>query len=246
MFWYMIIFFIALILITIFLKINKTSKKIILIYLVISGIILCTSTFNPNGLNDVSDYTYVLWLINILFTITALLVWGLLKKEEKENSDLKMDAILKSKWFILLEVVLLCVLIFYKIKYNYITKDLPTYEIRIVRFSSLFNGAFENLFFNYIIVGLVNIMTILFAISLTNKKIKNISFFLMLACILVYTSIGYSRELLFHLFIYVVFSFIIQKNYKELFNWKNIVAIIAIMLIAVIGITAMTFVRTRK
>lgn len=246
MFWYILIFFVLLISATIFLKINKTTKKIVLTYLSVSGIILCTSTFNPNGLNNVSNYTYILWLLNVFFTITALLVWGAWRKEEKQTSDLKIESILKSKWFIVLESVLLCILILYKIKYTNIIKDLPTYEIRVVRFSSLFNNAFENLFFNYIIVGLVNVMTIIFAISLSNGKLKNISFYLMLACILVYTSIGYGRELLFNLFIYVLFSFIIQKDIKELFNWKIILSIIAIMLIAVIGITAMTFFRTRK
>lgn len=245
MFLWILIFFIILIVITILLKINKTSKKIVLAYLIVSGIILCISTFNPNGLYNVSNYTYILWLINVFFTISALLLCGK-KKSEGEYKDLKLDTVLKNKYFISLEVALLIVLIFYKIKYNNIIEGLPTYEIRIVRFSSLFDNAFENLFFNYIIVGLVNVMTIMFAITIANKKIKNISFFLMLSCILVYTSIGYGRELLLHLFIYVILSFVIQKNSKELLNWRTFVAIISILLIAVIGMTAMTFVRIRR
>ena len=99
MFLWILIFFIILIVITILLKINKTSKKIVLAYLIVSGIILCISTFNPNGLYNVSNYTYILWLINVFFTISALLLCGK-KKSEGEYKDLKLDTVLKNKYFI--------------------------------------------------------------------------------------------------------------------------------------------------
>lgn len=240
-----VLFFVIMILKSFLLHCNKITKKISIIYLLTVGSIMIISMFNPYGLNNVSDNTYFLWLINVFFFDIIIVLWGI-KKEDKTKEEINIKVILKSRWFIILQSILLLVLIYYKVRYNSIIEDLPTYQIRIARFSLLFRNGFENLFFNYIILTLVNISSIMFAISVVNKEIKHIAVPLMITNVIVYSTIGFGRELLMQVVLFVIITFLITKNVKEIFTKKNIAALVILIIIAFLVITGMSAVRSKS
>ena len=169
------------------------------------------------------------------------------KKELEENEDKKIldiDRYTHSKLINGLFIINLIVVIFYKIKYEIIIKGLPIYEVRLARFEDLFSSAFENLFFNYIVVGLVSIAAIFFAIMLVNKKVKNILFWICGATIIMYSLIGYGRMMFLNVAIYIIISLLIQYNIKELLNEKNILKLVILIMLFILIFTAMLYART--
>ncbi len=169
------------------------------------------------------------------------------KKELEENEDKKIldiDRYTHSKLINGLFIINLIVVIFYKIKYEIIIKGLPIYEVRLARFEDLFSSAFENLFFNYIVVGLVSIAAIFFAIMLVNKKVKNILFWICGATIIMYSLIGYGRMMFLNVAIYIIISLLIQYNIKELLNKKNILKLVILIMLFILIFTAMLYART--
>ena len=170
-----------------------------------------------------------------------------IKKELEENEDKKIldiDRYTHSKLINGLFIINLIVVIFYKIKYEIIIKGLPIYEVRLARFEDLFSSAFENLFFNYIVVGLVSIAAIFFAIMLVNKKVKNILFWICGATIIMYSLIGYGRMMFLNVAIYIIISLLIQYNIKELLNKKNILKLVILIMLFILIFTAMLYART--
>ena len=169
------------------------------------------------------------------------------KKELEENEDKKIldiDRYTHSKLINGLFIINLIVVIFYKIKNETIIKGLPIYEVRLARFEDLFSSAFENLFFNYIVVGLVSIAAIFFAIMLVNKKVKNILFWICGATIIMYSLIGYGRMMFLNVAIYIIISLLIQYNIKELLNKKNILKLVILIMLFILIFTAMLYART--
>ena len=182
----------------------------------------------------------------ISFLIPFLLI-NKRKKELEENEDKKIldiDQFIHSKLINAIFIINLVIVIFYKIKYEIIIKDLPTYEVRLARFESLFGSAFENLFFNYIVVGLVSIAAILLSIMLINRKVKNVLFGVCGATIIIYSLIGYGRMMFLNVAIYIIISLLMQYNVKELLNKRNILKLIIIVIVFIVIFTAMLYVRT--
>lgn len=226
-------------------KTNEHRKKIAILYIIEIGTILLISTFNPYGLFEVSNYTYMLWIICTLsFAIPFLILFRKKTNNIENDKKIDIDKVVSSKIINGLFIINLAIVIFYKIKYEIITKDLPIYEVRIARFEDLLGSAFENLFFNYIVVGLVSVAAIIFAVLLVNKKIKNALFWICGITIIIYSLIGYGRMMFLNIIIYIITTLLMTYDLKDLINKKNIfklfIAIIAFLLI----FTSMLYVRT--
>ena len=149
--------------------IDRNVKKISLAYWLMTGVILFISSLNPLKLYNVSNYTYLLVIVSIIAFIVPffLISKKIIKKKPtynimNENISVRLNKLLKSKIFISIVILNLILVTIYKIKYDFIIQDLPKQEIRMARFNSLFSNTMEALFFNYIITGLVNILSIIF------------------------------------------------------------------------------------
>lgn len=225
-----------IILISIFFMVkDKTMKKVLYIYSAFLGTILTLSTFNLYKLYDVSNYTYMLWLICVLSFVIASVIMNCRNKNiEESKKTINFEKYTKSKFIIGILIINFIVVLCYKVKYEFIIKDLPTSEIRMAKFTLLFGSAFETLFFNYIIASIVYISAIFFSILLVNKKIKNIPFWISLVTIILYSLIGYSRMIFLNIIIYIVVCSTITYKFKEILKPKNIL-ILSLIIILIFG-----------
>ncbi len=242
-----IIFFAIFITMLYFIKVDIISKRILTIYLIVTGIILSVSMCNPVGLYPVSNYTYFLWIINIIFfTITLIIVnKKYLKNKYDDLPIIDINKCVKSKLIIIIGLIELGFLIYYKIKYESIISTLPNSQMRIVRFTLLFNGAFETLFYNYIISGVIGIFSMLFAILLVNKKVFNIQFILIFINIILFTLIGYGRMTIFNTILYIIITILLQKKRINCFKFKNILKCIITIILIFTVFVAMICVRMK-
>lgn len=241
---FIIILIFIILLSTIYLKrTDKNLKKIAIAYTVFMCIIFIISMCNLYGLYEVSDYTYILLLLSVIsFIVTFVFIGAKIVKQENVTK-IDFDKIIKSKTIIVIVLINLLLIIAYKIKYDNIVANLPIYQIRLARFNKLFNGAFETLFFNYIIAGIVSISSILFSTLLVNKKIKNILFWLLGANIIVYSLIGYGRMLIFNVAIYLVINILLKENLKEMLKLKKLIQIGIFFIIIIVLFIGMMYPR---
>jgi len=201
---------IVLILIIKLMKLAKEKKSILNIILIFFVGILFLSTFNPMGLYSVDEYTYFLWIICIIMFTIGYCVF---KEKEINIEKLDMDIISKSKLLEIIGYILFLLLLFFRIRYNNIVSLVEdASQLRIIRFTTLFNSYAENLIFNYIIVGILNIYTILLAILLIEKKYKTKLFWIALMSDIVYITIGYGRKILMDIIIYLIVWLIIKNR----------------------------------
>lgn len=230
-----------------FVNSEKIERKIVIIYSVIVCILLGISTLNPLKLFNVSNYTYVLWLLSLICLTFTLIICGRIfeKKIPEKDDAFNFDKITNSKFVILLEIIEMILLFYYFIKYNKIIQTIPSDQIRIARFTLLFSNAFETLFYNYIISGALDISIIIFSILLVNKKFKNLTFIIISINVILYTLIGLGRMTIFEIMIYIFIAFIYTKNLKISLNIKSIFRILTIMLIIFIVFTFMLCIRTK-
>ena len=193
-------------------KLSKEKKIIVNIILIFFITILFLSTFNPMGLYEVNYYVYLLWIICIvMFTMGYCSV----KEKKIENKILDIDIISKSRVLEIIGYILLIALVFFRIRYINIANTVKdASELRLIRFTTLFNSYAENLIFNYIIVGILNIYTILLAILLVEKKYTTKLFWIALISNIVYITIGYGRKKLMDIIIYLIIWFIIKNKGK--------------------------------
>lgn len=205
---------------------NILCKKILIMYLIFIGSILCISSLNPVGLYDVSTYTYMLWIINALSFALAFLVLSKLyiKRENAQilRSDIEYKKIFNSKILFAIEIIEMIFLSYYAIKYRIIIKNIEHSQIRIARYTILFDSAFETLFYNYIIGGILAITTIMFVIMLLEKDYKNPTIWVSIINILLYTSIGFGRMTIFSVAMYFILGLILS-NKKGLFKKKQLI-----------------------
>lgn len=236
---------ILVILLMYFLKISKLTKKILIMYASIMCIWIFLSMLNPVGLNPVSNFTYFLLLLNIFCVIFGILLMEVVvekKIKRKKSMDL-IDKVVKSKIIKIVLVVFTLILSYYLIKYLNIIKDLPTSQIRIASFTLLHSSALGTLFYTYIVSGTMSLFSILFAILLVNKKIKNFSFILITIDIIISAFIGFGRMGVFSTLILTSIVFFITKDVKQFLNWKFLAKIFILFIIIVVLFTTMIFVR---
>ncbi len=234
-------------------KIDKFSKIFLTIFNLIITILLCFSTTNPYGLFPVSDKTYIIWLINLMCFTIVYILFALRKKNEEiieeytdNNFDKVLDKIVKSKIWNTINIIVMILLIYYVVKYNNIISEIIDPALwRMVRFTTLFDSYKEKVIFEYIIMGAFTIFSIITSILLVNKKWKNIFFFVGIANIILYVSIGFSRKVLFEFLMYIVIAYAIMFIFKKKKINKRIILTGAVLLIIIlIVILALTSIRT--
>ena len=234
-------------------KIDSNIKKISIAYGIQILVLIIISLFNPLNMYTVSAYTYFLIIV---CTISFLIAFNKISKHiikskqdfnQIENKKLiSLDKLLKSKILLVSIIIILIIVIYYLTKYNIIIKDMSKLDIRMVRFNQLFDSSLEALFFNYIIAGFMYILSIIFSVLLTNKKIKNPIFILSTITIALYSLIGYSRMIYLNIVIYIFINILLKPNLKELINVKNIIKIILIGFAVVVILFGMLYARICK
>ena len=234
-------------------KIDSNIKKISIAYGIQILVLIIISLFNPLNMYAVSAYTYFLIIV---CTISFLMAFNKISKHiikskqdfnQIENKKLiSLDNLLKSKILLASIIIILIIVIYYLIKYNIIIKGMSKLDIRMVRFNQLFDSGLEALFFNYVIAGSMYILSIIFSVLLTNKKIKNPIFIFSTITILLYSLIGYSRMIYLNIVIYIFINILLKPNLKELINVKNIIKIILIGFALIIILFGMLYARICK
>ena len=222
---------------------DDICKKIIIVYLVLTGGILCISNLNPVGLNKVSIYTYILWIINVLsFTITFIFFSLNYIKEEKKDSErykTRYNKIFNSKILLIVEIIEMLLLIYYFIKYITLIGTINNSQIRIARFTMLFGSAFETLFYNYIIGGMLSITSIMLVIMLLRKDFKNPILWISIINVVLYTFIGFGRMTVFTVIIYFMLGIIFSNRKskitkKQIFGFSLLVLIMFTLFVSII------------
>lgn len=233
--------------------IDVNVKSISFIYGMGVSILLFISSLNPLNLYKVSEYTYFLIIISIISFMIAFCMIS--KKLIKKKPNLKiinkkiektLNKLLKSKIFISIVIINLILVIIYKMKYELVIQDLPKQEIRMARFNALFSSAFETLFFNYIITGIINILSIVFSICLVRKKLKNFLFVLIMCNILIYSLIGYGRIIYFNILLYIIITMLLSNNIRNYLNRKFLLKFVLFCFIVFVIFTAMVYMRIGK
>ena len=211
-------------------KMNRIERTVIICILLFFINVLLLSTFNWYGIYEVSSYTYLLWIINIfMFSLGFCIKKNKEKENGCKNSDDNIDKIINSTTFVILGVIIIIGLIYYKIRFDNIVKGLKTVEeIRMIKFKNLFNSGVEYIIYEYFITTFTNIYTIFFAILLVDKKIKNKVFFMSIIIILLYIMIGYGRKILFDILIYIIMYSIIKSNGVIKLNFKYLIKLFVI------------------
>lgn len=215
-------------------NIEKTLKRVLNIYIVFTSIILFISSLNPFELYDVHNRIYQMWIIYLdIFIITIAI---LIKKISfKNNVNIVVKKIYKSKILLIIQILLCVVLGFYVIRFLVATNMLTNQsEIREYIFSDFFISFVEYFFYYYIIMTLYNIMTIITAILAVNKQYKNPIFIIGIINIVLKMLIGYGRMNLFEFAIFILIAFLIFKeNIKIKLNKKNIIIFVLIIIIII-------------
>ena len=214
MFFLIICILLALILIICQLKVNKTTKKIVIIYVIWTLIILGFSTLNLFNTYDVSSIVYFMWIINILMITFSILIFS--KKNMVEDKEWQKNTIQKienSKILFYFSIIISILLLYYKFRYDRIVENLPLEYIRMARFDRLFTSGIESIFFDYILINSLRILLIITSILIVNGKYKNRICILGIISLAIYTMIGYGRMTIFEFIIYVVISYLIF-NYR--------------------------------
>lgn len=246
----MIMNFFLLMLIVKRLKIEKYIKKIIQIYLIFTFCICIISTFNPFKINEVDDYTYIMWLINInIFTLTYC--FTMVKyNNKKSNKVINTSSLEHSKILRNIQIMLMFILGYYALRFHfYSSKLVDASEIRMIKFTYLFNSYAENVFYNFLVTTLYQITTMILAIFIVNKKVKNSVCIIGIINVILYMLIGYGRMSIYYFVQYILIAFFLNKDYnkvnkKRKLNIKKIILVITSVLVIFLVSLIPTAVRT--
>lgn len=215
-------------------KLNSISKKIIKLYIFWTFSILIISMFNWFDLYSVSAKAYAFWLVNIVIIITFIIVFSKKISESFDMGDI-INRITKSKKFLVIGIIITIGLLFFKLRYNNVIKNLPLEQIRMARFDSLFNSGIESFIFEYILTGGLYIYLIITSILIVNKKFKSKICIVSIINLILHTSIGFGRMTIFFFILYLVIAYFTFNSEKKIkINLKSIIIGIALLILALI------------
>lgn len=239
-----LLFFIMFIVASSIIK-NRISKIPLLIYLLWWYLLLSISSFNPYDLYPVSNKGYLLILLNV-FVFFIGYISLCFKKNTNKNFNTSFEFKPIDKIIFTSQILILPVVLYYFLKYQYLLSNLGFLYARSIKYELgyLFGSSIEYIFFTFIIQPIVNITVILFCIKFMNKDIKNWTFVLMLANILLNGQIGLGRFVYFQILIYLLIIYFITKNKGGLLklNIKNAQSRLLTKIFAFVGIfTMITF-----
>lgn len=217
-------------------KIENPIKNIIYTYLTFSFAILGISSFNPFGLYEVKATTYLMWLLNINI-VTLCYCAHIKKRKTPKKLKIQLNNLEKSKVLLGVQIAIMVFLAYYSYRFQALANSLEyVTDIRMLKFTILFNSFIEKLFFDYVIVSGYSIMTIISSIFLVNGKIKNPIFIIGMINVILYMTIGYGRMSIFQLAIYIVLALFLSHDFKNIqIDKQKIlkVALIAVLILLV-------------
>lgn len=173
------------------------------------------SLSDPFLLFNVSTKTYMMvWLNVIMFSFGFLVVS---KKNKPANIKVSGFEFTKTSAFLILQIIVFFVLIYYSQKYNSVLSNLEVNDIRRIVFEQglLFKSAAEITFYTWIISPLVYGSIVLLISNFVFNDQKSIAFFVALANGFLFSQIGYGRLIFFNILIY----FLVSIGFKyDLYN----------------------------
>lgn len=199
------------------------------------------SLTNPFGVYEVSDKTYlIIWLNMICFSIGYLLI-KVPKKTNKgdENIQLKENIIkfLESKRVLLIQIIVLVTLLYYLQRYNALLNSMSVYDARMIvyQFGLLFKSPIETIYYNYFIKAILHISIIATLINFIIYGRKNITFFLSIINVVLFSLIGNGRMIYFVVLIYAIliigFKYLLSSN-RQVISVKRV----SVYVLALFGI----------
>lgn len=235
-------YFIMFILIFILIK-SRVSRVPIALYVLWWGILLGISITDPYDLYPVSLSTYSLLFLNsFMFFIGYIVI-----SDKKNNIKLKPNLCFKrfNKINLVTQLLIFPILIFYAIKYQILLNSYGHTYARIIRYDLglLFNTVYESALYSYILQPIVLISSILVAIKIVNRDIKNFTFFIMLINVILNSSIGLGRFGYFQLMIFIIMIYLLikKKSGRFIINIRKIGQQFILLILGIILITLMNY-----
>lgn len=234
--------------------VNRISKAILTFYLIYCGIWFLISSMNPYGLYNVSNSVYFIQFLGILLFAVGFLFCGGMKT----NNNLMFNKedpfnIERYKSFPIILITLVLILTFYLIKYySIIAISVSIGDARMERFmiGELFSTWMELFFFNFVISVIATFCLVLIANSIINEKRFNLTFYLSIIYVFIYSLIGSGRGIIIDMFIFIILAYKINLEIKyektdliikRVKLFKKIIKFILISLFCVIAILALSY-----
>lgn len=189
---------------------NKISKYILTFYLIYCGVWFGISSLNPYGLYEVSDLVYFIQFLGILMFVIGFLYCGRIQTQNnlmiKNEVRFNLDSY-KSIPFVLF--ILILILVYYLMRYYSIVAVAENAgDARMERFikGELFRSSIEIYFYNYIICSIAIFCYVIILNSIIIEKRFNITFYLSIIYIFIYSLLGSGRGPLIDLFIMLILA----------------------------------------
>lgn len=218
MFIYIVIFYLAMLVVIKVSVRDVISKTSIIVYLSWWIFWLLLSTFNPYRLYSVSSNVYLLLMLNVFMFSFGFILYGIIKSKANQiyyiNNSFNSFILNNYKFKIILVFLLVAVCYFF-IKYLSIIQLLGAENGRNTLFEvgDLFINKFEIYLFS-LIVSPFSEFLIIVLISLMLFQRKIILLFLCLFFLIFYGYIGSGRSLYISILIALVFIILIKKQIK--------------------------------
>ena len=224
-------------------KDDYISKMVLLFFSSFWLLSLFISSFNPNGLYDVSDTTYFILLINVISFFVGYSVISNQEKYSREEYAIKFEQSLAkylNNWVFLLLALLSTVIVISAVLTQMAILAFDANEMSGIATGEndvLFQNSYISIIYNVFIPVLFHIFLFLFPYLLLVKKNKLYAF---AAGIFIVSRalIGGSRDSIFIIIIYFIVAFILRRviTHKQLRKHRNRFVKISVVVILSIGI----------
>lgn len=201
---------------------DRISKVFIYLYLAWWYIWLIISTFNPYDIFEVSTFTYLLLIANVMFFLFGFVLGNRKTTTNYNYIQVNFDnSIFKSKLFLIVLFIFIALILFYLKKYFLVLAISNAAEGRTALFEEgdLFSSHYEILLFNLIIKpysSFIIISTILILLFCKRKLllIPTTIYFLS------YSFIGSGRGAYISVLIMLMYTYLIRKSILKTSNFQ--------------------------
>ena len=226
---------------------KKNISKWILAFNLWWLFLLILNELFPFGNYDISDNAYFCFGSFLFFTSIGYIFPKSVKSDaviDQQQTSLEnqyMDLIINNNVIRLFIFLLTVSLIYYAYRYTSYMSDSSILYARTARFyvGYIFNSTIELLLFNYIISAGRFLLVFIISFGIIYRKYKNISFFLSILGLLLYSYIGGSRFPLVLLVMEIIVLFVIKRETDD--KRKSIMSIVKFVLMAICGFVMFYF-----
>ena len=246
----LIAFAIIVISVTFLLSIRKTKSfsNPLAIYLIFWGFWIIMSFFNLYKLYAVSQITYFILIINILSFSIGFLLISKRRKSHLFNFNLSEKKFNNILFFI--EVIIFFILLYYSTKFNLILSSTSILNSRSIVFEQgyLFKSYTQTLLYNYFIYSSVYISIIYRVIKYILKGRITLPFVLSVINVLLFSSIGLGRLILFESILFLLIVFLINKDIriKNKIKKNDRIKTFKILFLVLFGLVLMTYITAQR